>query len=103
MKSSLIEALEPRRLLSTYYVSASGNDGKSGLSPAAAWRSIDRVNTQTLKPGDTILFQGGKTFSGSIYVPSTEGGTAKKPVVFVGGDDNWYVIGRVRRSIYDFA
>jgi phage repressor protein C with HTH and peptisase S24 domain len=25
-----------------------------------------------------------------------------KPV-FVGGDDNWYVIGRVRRSIYDFA
>ena len=25
-----------------------------------------------------------------------------KPI-FVGGDDSWYVIGRVRRSIYDFA
>ena len=103
MKSSLIEALEPRRLLSTYYVSASGNDGKSGLSPAAAWRSIDRVNTQTLKPGDTILFQGGKTFSGSIYVPSTEGGTAKKPVVFSSYGNGRATISSGTRAGFDLA
>jgi hypothetical protein len=81
LASPLIEALESRQFLSTYYVSAGGNDGKSGTSPAAAWRSIDRVNKQTLKPGDLVLFEAGKTFKGSLYIPSTEGGTLKKPVI----------------------
>jgi hypothetical protein len=79
--SPLFEALEPRQFLSTYFVSPGGNDGHSGESPAAAWRSIDRVNKQQLKPGDLVLFQAGQTFSGSIYIPSTEGGTLAKPVI----------------------
>jgi hypothetical protein len=78
----LIEALESRQLLSTYYVSASGHDSKSGNSPHNAWKSIDRLNRQVLRAGDLVLFQGGKTFGGSIYVPSAEGGTASKSVVF---------------------
>src|SRR5688500_10535792 len=78
--SFLVEPLEPRQFLSTYFVSPGGNDGHSGEAPTAAWRSIDRVNKQQLKPGDLVLFQAGQTFHGSIYIPSTEGGTLDKPV-----------------------
>src|SRR2546430_1317255 len=77
-----LEALESRQLLSTYYVSPSGSDGHSGKSATSAWRSINRVNSQTLHAGDHVLFQGGKDFSGSLYVPSKEGGTASNQVVF---------------------
>ena len=29
----------------TYYVSNSGNDASDGTTPAAAWRTLERVNT----------------------------------------------------------
>ncbi len=77
----LFEQLESRQFLSTYFVSTGGNDGHSGESPERAWRSVDRVNKQQLKAGDLVLFQAGQTFKGSIYIPSTEGGTLDKPVV----------------------
>jgi hypothetical protein len=78
-----MEMLEQRQLLSAvYFVSASGDDGKSGKSRASAWRTIDRVNKQVLKPGDMVRFEGKKTFHGSLYVPSREGGTADKPIIF---------------------
>ena len=78
-----MERLEERQFLSTvYWVSASGDDGKSGKSRASAWKTIDRVNKQVLKPGDMVRFEGKKTFHGSLYVPSNEGGTASKPIIF---------------------
>src|SRR3954465_14704746 len=57
------EALEPRRLFSTYYVSSSGSDGADGLSPQTAWQSIGRVNKVDLNAGAQVLFQGGSTFT----------------------------------------
>src|SRR4051812_14635155 len=61
---SVIEPLEPRTLLAaTYYVSPSGNNAATGRSPAAAWRSIDRVNGKDLMPGDRVLFQAGHPFT----------------------------------------
>ena len=81
--SPIFEPLEGRQLLSTtYYVSPSGSDTGPGNSSAQPWKSITRVNNATLHAGDKVLFQGGQTFAGSIYVPSTEGGTASSPVVF---------------------
>ena len=79
-----LEPLESRRLLSTYYVSASGHDNASGTSTSSAWHSIDaRVDHQKLKAGDKVLFQGGKTFSGSLSLNSHEGeGTSSSPIVF---------------------
>ncbi len=65
----------------TYYVKSTGSDGASGLSVAAAWRTITRVNQQTFQPGDQILFEGGSTFSGKIYFPPGSGGTEFSPVV----------------------
>jgi hypothetical protein len=53
---------------STYYVSASGNDANSGLSTTAAWKTINKVNSVNIKPGDKILFEGGRTFIGNLYL-----------------------------------
>jgi hypothetical protein len=77
-----IETLEPRRFLSTYYVSDTGNDSLAGTSTATPWRTVKRVNTQKLKAGDKVLFQGGKSFSGGLLVPAGEGGTSAAPVTF---------------------
>src|SRR3954466_15525269 len=61
---SFAEPLESRQLLSsTFYVSPGGNDGASGTSPQAAFRTIARVNALNLEPGDQVLFEGGKTFT----------------------------------------
>lgn len=80
--SVLIEPLEPRQLLSTYYVSPAGYDSAAGTAVSAPWKTIGRVNAQTLRAGDKVLFQGGKSFSGSLYVPSREGGTFTSRVTF---------------------
>lgn len=81
-RAAMMEALEPRELLSTFYVGASGNDSKSGTSSANAWKTINRLNQQKLKAGDSVLFQAGKTFTGTIIVASNEGGTSNTQVVF---------------------
>lgn len=47
----------------TYYVSSSGSDSNSGLDAAHAWADCTPVNTRQFNPGDTVLFQGGATFS----------------------------------------
>src|SRR5437016_2944997 len=59
----LLEPVEPRRMLSTYYVSPDGSDAADGLTAASAWQSIARVNAVDLSPGDNVLFQGGRTFT----------------------------------------
>jgi hypothetical protein len=51
---------------STYYVTPSGNDANSGLSPAQAWQSVLRVNQQFFNPGDRILFERGGRYAGSL-------------------------------------
>ncbi|HYM62181.1 MAG TPA: right-handed parallel beta-helix repeat-containing protein [Thermoanaerobaculia bacterium] len=76
---SLTAAAPPR----TYYVSAAGNDAASGLSPAQAWRSIDRVNRALFHAGERVLFEGGRTFSGTLRLDATNvQGTADAPVTF---------------------
>src|SRR5688500_9271727 len=80
--SATMEQLEGRRLLSTYYVSNYGSDSAAGTSTSSAWKTINRVNAQVLKAGDKVLFAGGQTFSGGLYVPSREGGSSTTPVTF---------------------
>jgi hypothetical protein len=77
---AFFEPLEGRVLMSTYYVSVSGNNSHSGTSLASAWQTIAKVNSIHFKPGDTILFQGGKTFSGGLK--PANGGTATTPITF---------------------
>ncbi len=50
----------------TYYVDgASGNDANSGLTTAKAWKTIAKVNASVFNAGDSVLFKGSTTFSGT--------------------------------------
>src|SRR2546421_9250522 len=77
-----IESLEPRRFLSTYYVSNSGDDAAAGTSIGQPWRTVERVNVQRLRAGDMILFQGGQSFDGGLYVSTKEAGSPERQIIF---------------------
>jgi len=63
-----------------YYVSSSGSDSNTGTSPQQAWKSIDKVNETAFKAGDSIFFEGGQTFSGSVRFDANDSGTEANPV-----------------------
>jgi hypothetical protein len=65
----------------TYYVSANGVDGNSGMSPARAWKTVGRVNAQRLRPGDVVLFHGSDAFSDATLTPHASG-ALRSPIVF---------------------
>lgn len=67
----------------TYYVSPTGSDSNNGTSATTPWQTVAKVNSsQSLfAAGDSILFEGGQTFSGTmLYV--TTGGTAAIPITY---------------------
>lgn len=51
-----------------YYVSESGNDSWSGLSPDSAFATIDKVNTLDFSTIKQVLFKSGDEFSGTIII-----------------------------------
>lgn len=52
----------------TYYIdSVDGDDNNSGTSSASAWRSLDKVNSTTFQPGDSILFKAGGVWTGTLH------------------------------------
>ena len=68
----LVATLGGRAYAATYYVSPNGSDAKTGLSPADAWRTVDKVNNIPFQPGDRVLLEGGQTFDGPL-VPWSSG------------------------------
>ena len=52
----------------TYYVDAAGgDDGASGRTMAAAWKTLARVNrVDAFQPGDRILFKAGGVWTGQL-------------------------------------
>jgi hypothetical protein len=66
----------------TYYVSPDGDDSSNGTSSSSAWKTISKVNSMALSPGTTILFEGGRTFNGSIYLDNNDGNDPSNNVVF---------------------
>ena len=59
-------ALPSEAAPATYYASAAGNDANPGTAPAAPWRNLERVNAETFRPGDRILFNCGDEWNGSL-------------------------------------
>ncbi len=51
-----------------YFVSPSGNDLNNGTSSSTPWQTIQKVNAQNFVPGDQVLFEGGKVFTGNLTV-----------------------------------
>lgn len=63
----------------TYYVSAEGSDENDGLSPERAWRTLGRVNSAALAPGDRALFRRGDVWRGGLQPRS---GAEGAPVTY---------------------
>lgn len=61
--------------------SLTGADSASGLSPALAWRSLEKANATELKPGDQLLFKAGGRWSGRF---TPQGGGDSKARVLIG-------------------
>lgn len=65
--------------LHDYYVSPSGHDEYLGTMQQP-WKTPARVSRAELKPGDRVLFEGGKTFKGGLVLDASDAGTREKPV-----------------------
>ncbi len=63
-----------------YYVNTTGNNS-DGLSISTAWTSLDKINTKNFNAGDTIVFEGGKTFTGHLEFDNNDGNSAIKPMI----------------------
>jgi hypothetical protein len=63
-----------------FYISPDGNDTNSGLKQDKAWKSISKVNEQKLLPGSTVLFEGGKTYSGTIELNADDSASEFKRI-----------------------
>jgi hypothetical protein len=76
----VIEILETRIMLSTYYVSPTGSDANAGTSAAAPWATLAKVDATAFHPGDQILFQTGGEWHGQLTASAS--GTAANPIVY---------------------
>ncbi len=65
----------------TYYVNTTGSNG-DGLSTATAWTALTKINSAVIKPGDKVLFEGGKTFTGNITLDAGDANDSANPVTF---------------------
>lgn len=65
----------------TYYISSNGNDNNAGTSQNVAWATAGKVNNTSFAPGDTIQFEGGKTFKGPLKLGSDDKATAAERLV----------------------
>ena len=63
-----------------YYVSSSGSDTNNGTSTSTPWKTIAKLNSITLKPGDNVFFNRGEVFYGGINLKQS--GTLGFPITF---------------------
>ena len=64
-----------------YYLdSKGGDDSNSGRTPSSAWRTIGKINSIALAPGDSIYFRRGGIWRETLE--PQRGGTAGHPIVF---------------------
>ena len=65
----------------TYYVdSVNGGDSNSGLTQAAAWKTIAKVNAANLSAGDSVLFVAGGVWHEQLTVAHS--GSKAAPITF---------------------
>ena len=58
----------------TYYVDAlAGSDDAVGSKPEAPWKSLQKINATTFRPGDRILLKSGSVWHGKLW-PKGSGG-----------------------------
>ncbi|TKC07104.1 right-handed parallel beta-helix repeat-containing protein [Pedobacter frigoris] len=79
-------------LLSKYYIDdVNGSDSNNGATQKQAWKTLDKINAQTFKPGDQILFKRGGKWQGQLAPKGS--GSKSDPIIFsVYGKGNLPVI-----------
>ncbi|GEO05159.1 hypothetical protein AAE02nite_28230 [Adhaeribacter aerolatus] len=64
-----------------FYVDAvKGDDAHTGRSPAQAWKTLAKVNSQVFAPGDKLLFKAGTTYEGQLKI---QGAGAKDKLIII--------------------
>lgn len=63
-----------------YVVSTTGSDEQPGTA-AQPWRTLAKVNATSLQPGDRVLLEGGRTFSGPLELLGDDRGTPARNIV----------------------
>jgi hypothetical protein len=56
-----------------------GSDSHAGVSPAASWKTLEKVNERRYKPGDHILLRCGSRWEGQLVLQNS--GTESFPIV----------------------
>jgi len=81
--SPSIDAYRPADSAPAFYINASsGNDKTDGRSPATAWKTLDRLHDQVLKPGDVVRLARGSVFAQQMLLfDNQSAGSAAAPVV----------------------
>jgi hypothetical protein len=67
-------------LVKSHYISNNGDDNNDG-SILHPWKNISMVKEVILNAGDSVLLQGGQTFTGTLIINYHTNGTYDKPVV----------------------
>ncbi len=69
-----------------YYVSSKGNDSNNGKTPDKAWRTLEKLNSETLSEGSFVLFERGGLWRGQIKaqkgVTYSAYGEGEKPLLY---------------------
>jgi Right handed beta helix region len=74
-------AESPNESRRAYYIdSNTGDDSSSGHSPSSAWRTVGKVNSIGLAPGDTVYFRRGEVWRETLE--PRNGGAPGHPVTF---------------------
>src|SRR5690554_3040834 len=70
----------------SYYFAQNGNDSNHGLSPEKPLKTLEKLNSLTLEPGDAVLFKRGDLWRGAIYtkkgVTYSAYGEGEKPRIY---------------------
>jgi hypothetical protein len=68
----------------TFHVDAqAGNDNFDGLTPATAWKTLEKVNATVFEAGDRLLFKAGTTYTGQLVPRGSGKLTDGRPVPIV--------------------
>jgi Right handed beta helix region len=89
------------RAATTYYVSPRGSDSNRGTSQSAAWRTVARVNSARVRPGDTVLFHGGATFSDDDLT-GNRGGASGRSITYGSYGPGNAILGEIWIASHNF-
>lgn len=79
--SCIIGIVNMQQTGKTYYVSYSGNDLNDGKSKRKPFRSVEKVNSLLLLPGDKVLFESGGVWTGATGLHPRGDGNKDNPIV----------------------